>query len=99
MLNCLHCGNEFEPRKAGHVFCCVPCRHGGERPEHERVPVDHGAVDRLFDLTRDPGELVRDDDWFTPANATAEHRALYACDTIGTRRAWYLNLAPSRRRM
>jgi hypothetical protein len=35
---------------------------------------------------------LRDDDWFTPANASPEMRALFALDSVGVRRRWFLNL-------
>jgi hypothetical protein len=38
-------------------------------------------VERLFDPRRSPDELVRDDDWFYPADAAAEWKTLYAEDT------------------
>jgi hypothetical protein len=45
----------------------------------------------LFDETRDPGERVRAD-WF-PAPADPRWVELYLCETVETRRRWYLALA------
>jgi hypothetical protein len=88
-VECLHCGKQFEPRKNGHVFCSVACRHKGERKPDERVVVDQAAVDRLFDPARDPDERVRDDEWFL---GPPEFAALYAHESVGKRRRWYRNL-------
>jgi hypothetical protein len=87
---CLHCGTEFTPRKAGHVFHTIECRHRVERRPDERKPIDVDAIERLFDESRDAGERVRDDDWFPESGAAAKH--LYTFDTVGGRRRWYLNL-------
>jgi len=87
---CLGCGVEFEPRKFGHVFCSAFCRHRGERAPHERGPVDHGAIARLFDESREPGERCRDDDWI--AESCAAMKRLYAADTVAARRRWYTTL-------
>jgi len=90
MAECLHCGVEFTPRKEGHVFHTVECRHRGERRPEDRVPVDHEAIERLFDPRRDPDERVRADDWHpSPASPFGE---LDACDTVEKRRRWYTNL-------
>jgi hypothetical protein len=51
-------------------------------------------VKRLFDPSRDPQERVREDDWF-PGPSDAEWRALYAHETVGTRRRGYMNLMMS----
>jgi hypothetical protein len=53
--------------------------------------VDHEQIARLFDPSRDPGERVRDDDWFTPADRP-DLRELYAEETVAARRRWYLAL-------
>jgi hypothetical protein len=102
MAECLHCGGEFTPRKFGHVFCSVGCRHSGERRPEERALVDPDAVARLFDQARDPSERVRDDDWLPESHKSPEVRRLYApleaCDTVETRRRWYLALAAAGRR-
>src|SRR5215212_5369195 len=92
---CLSCGREFEPRKFGHVFCSSFCRHRGERRPDERTSVDHGAIERLFDESRDLGERCRDDDWFP--ESCAAMRELYSCDTVATRRNWYGNLPAANR--
>ena|SRR5215218_3521542 len=87
---CLHCGVEFVPRKAGHVFHSIECRHRGARRPEDRVPVDHEAIERLFDPRRDPGERVRADDWHpSPRTPFPE---LDACDTVEARRRWFVNL-------
>jgi hypothetical protein len=84
-----HCGVPFTPRKAGHVFHSAFCRHRGEREPHERRPVDQEQLERLFDESRDPGERVRPDEWHP---GPAEWLELDACDTLESRRRWYLNL-------
>lgn len=84
---CLHCGSDFAPRKAGHVFCSIPCRHGGELAPHERLKVDPAAIERLFDGRRDPDERVRPDDWYPHPGSPFE--PLFAYDTVGGRRRWY----------
>ena len=57
-------------------------------------PTDEGMADpqikRLFDETRDPNETARGDDWHPSSDP--EVRELDACDTLATRRRWYLNL-------
>lgn len=95
---CLHCGVEFVPRKAGHVFHSIECRHRGERRADERQPIDVEAIERLFADSRDPRERVRPDDWFPGSHdsATAAGVALFAHDTVEGRRRWYLNLKKGR---
>jgi hypothetical protein len=90
--NCLHCGKSFRPRRGGHVFCSPWCRHHGERKPYDPPPVDQDQVERLFDPRRDPNEQVRIDDWFSPADAPDEFKALYLEDTVGQRRRWFDNL-------
>jgi hypothetical protein len=92
---CLHCGGEFTPRKAGHVFCSTFCRHRGERAPHEREPIDHEAIERLFDPSRDPDARCRDDDWYP--DSCLEMKALDAGQTVRSRRRWYTNLQLSKR--
>jgi hypothetical protein len=46
-------------------------------------------ITRLLDGRRDPGELVRDDDWHP---GPAGFHELDACHTLGTRRRWYASL-------
>lgn len=92
MAECLHCGVSFVPRKAGHVFHSIACRHRGARAPHERKPIDEEQIARLFDPKRDPSERCRLDDWFCPADADESIRALYLYDTVGERRRWYRNL-------
>jgi hypothetical protein len=65
----------------------------GERKPHEPLPADPEVIDRLFDPRRDPEEFVRDDDWFAPADAAPEWKALYAGDTVAKRRRWFGALA------
>ena len=86
MAECLHCGVEFTPRKAGHVFHSIECRHRGERPPDQRVPIDVGAIERLFDERRDPDERVRPDDWFPGPDEFAE---VDSVDTVAARRRWH----------
>src|SRR5581483_7922206 len=92
VAQCLHCGGEFKPRKAGHVFCSVGCRHLGERGPNDPPPVDPALIDRLFDPGRDPGERVTLEDWFSPMDTPENVKALYLCDTVAQRRQWYLRL-------
>ena len=55
------------------------------------METDPEQVKRLFDPDRDPNERVREDDWFA-GNPDPEWRALYAHETVGVRRRWYMNL-------
>jgi hypothetical protein len=89
-VECAHCGKRFRPSKYGHRFCSRVCRHRGEREPHQHAPVDHEAVARLFDRSRDPSERVRPNDWFPPVSA--EWAALFAHDTLEARRRWYAAL-------
>jgi len=57
VVECLHCGRPFEPRKLGHVFCSVDCRHGGERRPEERLWSDPTRYAELFGDDR-PADLV-----------------------------------------
>ncbi len=66
----------------------------GQRPLEERGEIDTEAVRRLFDPSRDPEERVREDDWFA-GNPDPEWRGLYAHETVGARRRWYMNLMMS----
>ena len=69
----------------------IPTREPrGERPIMERLPTDDEQIQRLFDESRDPSEQVREDDWH-PAPGTP-WQELDWCQTVGTRRTWYLNL-------
>ncbi len=88
---CLYCGQLFRPRRRGHVFCSNFCRYRGERPLEERGEIDTEAVKRLFDPSRDPEERVREDDWF-PGSPDSEWRSLFAHETVGGRRRWYMHL-------
>jgi hypothetical protein len=87
---CLHCGVQFTPRKAGHVFHSRECRHKGERPPRERVLRDVAAIARLLDRGRDVEERVREDDWHP--NPGTEWVRLDACETVRVRRHWYTQL-------
>jgi hypothetical protein len=89
MADTLNCGRGFQPRRIGHVYCSVACRHRGERRPDQGNPVDTAAVERLFDETRDPSERVRPDDWNPGPPEFAE---LELCHTVATRRRWYLTL-------
>ena len=84
---CLRCDREFKPRRVGHVYCSRECRYGPTNPH--RKPADPAAIERLFDESRDPSELVRDDDWHP---GPPEFQELDACHTLETRRRWYANL-------
>jgi hypothetical protein len=95
VARCLHCGGEFRPRRAGHVYCKPWCRHQGERKPYDPPPVDPEVIDRLFDPRRNPNERVRPDDWFSPMDAPKEWKALYAYETVELRRRWYENLKDS----
>jgi len=55
-----------------------------------RMSAETGS-NRLFDPARDPGERVREDEWFY--GGSAEFAALYTHDTVEDRRRWYRNLA------
>ena len=89
MPECLSCGRGFEPRRIGHVYCSVDCRHRGER-RPDREPVDQQAVERLFDVSRDPESRVLPDEWHPlPGSPWVE---LDACDTVRQRRRWYREL-------
>jgi hypothetical protein len=55
------------------------------------MEIDPEQVKRLFDPDRDPNERVREDDWFA-GPSDPEWRALYAHETVGGRRRWYMNL-------
>jgi hypothetical protein len=90
VANCLRCGVEFAPRRAGHVFHNAACRHAGAREPHERVIVDHEQITRLFDSSRDPDEKVRADDWHP--NPDPAWRALDSWDAVRVRRRWYEEL-------
>jgi hypothetical protein len=88
---CLHCGTQFTPVKYGHRYCSSFCRHRGPRAPMDGEQVDHEQIARLFDPDRDPGERVRNDDWFTPADRP-DLRELYSWETVAARRRWYLAL-------
>jgi hypothetical protein len=57
----------------------------------QRGEIDTEAVKRLFDPARDSKERVGEDDWFA-GNPDPEWRSLYAHETVGARRRWYMNL-------
>ena len=94
MSECLHCGVQFQPRRRGHVFCSPRCRHRGARKPEDRIAVDSEQIAGLFDESRDPDAQVRDDDWHPtpPTPDGLRFRELDACQTVGQRRRWYLNL-------
>jgi hypothetical protein len=89
LAGCLHCGKTFRPSRRRHVFCSSFCRHRGERPVKERLAIDVEQLQRLFDPSRGPDELVRDDDWHP---SPGPWQKLDWCQTVETRRTWYLNL-------
>jgi hypothetical protein len=91
IAECARCGREFVQRRSDHRFCTPECRKLGEWKPGDRPPVDHAQIARLFDESRDPGERVRRDDWF-PAPADSGWVELYLCETVETRRRWYLRL-------
>ena len=88
-VECLHCGNWFQPAKRGHTYCTPLCRHRGSREAHERRPIDDAQVARLFDESRDPEARARPDDWHP---GPPEFAALDTFDTLGKRRRWYRGL-------
>jgi hypothetical protein len=88
---CRHCWKPFRPSRRGHVYCTPECRHAGPLKWGE-TPYDPQVVARLFDDSRDPGERVKTDEWFSPADAPPAVRALYAHETVGQRRRWYRKL-------
>jgi hypothetical protein len=88
MAECERCGRWFRPRRAGHVYCSASCRRTAPPPGV--TAADPDAVERLFDESRDPDAVVRDDDWFH--GGPEEWRHLFACDTVATRRRWFLAL-------
>jgi hypothetical protein len=49
----------------------------------------------LFAEDRDPGELVRRDDWF-PVPADSGWVERYLCETVEQRQRWYLTLLDQR---
>ena len=89
-VECLHCGRCFRPKRRGHVFC----RHQGELPPKKRIFAGE-AVERLFDPSRDPKELVTREDWH-PSRALADDDAAWIeldlSSTVESRRRWYRNL-------
>jgi hypothetical protein len=90
MADCLSCGRGFAPRRIGHIFCSVDCRHRGERRPDQGEMVDQAAVERLFDVSRDPDSRVLPDDWHAfPGSGWVE---LNAYDTVEQRRRWYREL-------
>jgi endogenous inhibitor of DNA gyrase (YacG/DUF329 family) len=83
IANCARCGRPFVRHRRGHLCCSRRCRHRGVLGR--TATVDHEAVARLFDESRDPHEQVRADDWFP---GPAEWLELYLVDTVATRRRW-----------
>jgi hypothetical protein len=91
MPDCLHCGRQFTPRKAGHVFCSNACRHKGESNPGTGVDWNREKVAALFDPGRDPDERVNLDDW----HPTPQHTGfveLDLVDTVKARRQQYRHL-------
>jgi hypothetical protein len=87
---CVRCGQPFESRKRGHIYCGPTCRHRGPRRSGDGPPVDEEQLARLFDPERDPDARVAANDWC--AGLAPEFAALYAAETVGGRRRWYANL-------
>jgi hypothetical protein len=50
------------------------------------VTIDHEAVARLFDESRDPNERVKPDDWHPGPPEWVE---LHLVETVAARRRWY----------
>jgi hypothetical protein len=88
VAECLRCRTEFEPRKAGHVFCSRECRHRNVRKEGETVPPSEEELERLFDPARDPDGRVDRDDW-NPTSWSPGWVELDLCKTVADRRRWY----------
>ena len=88
MAECLRCRREFEPRKAGHVFCKPACRHGGPRREGEPEPPNEAMLAKLFDRRRVPAGRVEADDWH-PAGQESPWAQFDSRDSIESRRAWH----------
>jgi hypothetical protein len=98
LIPCAHCGQPFEPSRAGHIYCKPECRYGGPLDPSRHHPLDTDAVARLFDPRRDPEEVVRGDDWY-PGAGTQDGDAFAALDahhTVAQRRSWYLGLRDRR---
>jgi hypothetical protein len=91
MAECLRCRREFEPRKAGHVFCKPACRHGGPRREGEPEPPNEAMLAKLFDRKRASAGRVDADDWH-PAGQGSPRAQLDFRDSIADRRRWYETL-------
>jgi hypothetical protein len=90
MADCARCGISFIQRRSDHRFCSPECRKLGERKPGDRVPADPVLVARLFDASRDPEALCREDEWHPGGPGWAE---VDACvDTVAGRRAWFLEL-------
>jgi hypothetical protein len=91
--NCLHCGKEFVPSRAGHLYHSRECRYAA-RDDPDRRPVDHKLIERLLDKSRDPEGLVRDDDWHPAVGLEngEKFRELDMWQTLGDRRRWYQTL-------
>jgi hypothetical protein len=90
VARCLRCQREFEPRRAGHVFCTRECRYRGpRRPDDGVVAPTDEQLASLFDPDRDPGERVTAEDWDATGGDWAE---LFAEDTVATRRRWLMRL-------
>jgi hypothetical protein len=94
MAECLHCGKEFTPRRAGHVYHSPWCRHHGERKPYDPPPVDQDQISRLFNPRRNPTERIADDDWHVGGT---EWQSLDAADTVTDRRRWFESLKLIRR--
>jgi hypothetical protein len=90
MAKCARCGRESVRRRSDHRFCRPECRKRGARLSSDSPSADPDVVDRLFDPFRSPDERVRHDDW--PMDAPDEWKALFAGETVGSRRRWFETL-------
>ena len=84
IASCARCGRPFVRHRRGHLYCSRRCRHRGVLGR--TVTVDHEAVARLFDESRDPNERVRADDWHP---GPAEWVEIHLVDSVAARRRWY----------
>jgi hypothetical protein len=91
MAECLRCRREFEPRKAGHVFCKPKCRHAGPRRESETEPPSEAMLGKLFDPKLVPERRVDPDHWH-PAGQGSLWAQLDSTDSLADRRGWYETL-------
>jgi endogenous inhibitor of DNA gyrase (YacG/DUF329 family) len=84
IANCARCGRPFVRHRRGHLYCSRRCRHRGVLGR--TAIVDHEAVARLFDESRDPHEQVRADDWHPGPPEWVE---IHLVETVAARRRWF----------